>query len=128
MQMTMGVLADAANVTADGRMNILGIFGEIRSAAFTAVHPSAVLIVQLRAKQWEVGQNARVVIRLMDLDKPLLEISGEFVIPGNRESDATINQLFGLKMLQLPAPGEYAFHVEVNGVEVGTVPFTAIVV
>ena len=32
MDVPLAVLADAANVAADGRLNILGIFGEIRSS------------------------------------------------------------------------------------------------
>lgn len=127
MDVPLAVLADAANVAVDGRLNILGIFSEIRSSQFPAIHPAAVLVFQLRAHRSEQGGQARVTVRLMDLDKELAEIEGEFVIPvGNEPGDVVMNQIFTLQMLTLPGAGDYAFHILVNGDEKRVVPFRAI--
>lgn len=127
MDVPLAVLADAANAAADGRLNILGIFGEIRSSQFPAIHPAAVLVFQLRAHRSEQGGQARVTVRLMDMDSVLAEIEGEFVIPvGNEPGDVIMNQIFALQMLSLPRAGDYAFHILVNGDEKNVVPFHAI--
>ena len=127
MDVPLAVLADAANAAADGRLNILGIFGEIRSSQFPAIHPAAVLVFRLRARRSEQGGQARVTVRLMDMDSVLAEIEGEFVIPtGNEPGDVIMNQIFTLQMLTLPRAGDYAFHILVNGDEKNVVPFRAI--
>lgn len=127
MDVPLAVLADAANAAADGRLNILGIFGEIRSSQFPAIHPAAVLVFQLRARRSEQGNHARVIVRMMDLDSVLAEIEGEFVIPSGKEpGDVIMNQIFSLQMLTLPRAGDYAFHILVNGDEKNVVPFRAI--
>ena len=127
MDVPLAVLAEAANVSRENTLNILGIFGVIRASAFPARHPAAVLVIQLRARPSERGQPVRVTIRMMDEDKVLAEIEGEFVIPSPEGSDdIRINQLFHLRMLVLPKAGEYAFHILVNGDEKATVPFRAL--
>jgi hypothetical protein len=127
MDVPLAVLADAANAAADGRLNILGIFSEIRSSQFPAIHPAAVLVFQLRAHRSEQGGRARVTVRLMDLDSVLAEIEGEFVIPvGDEPGDVIMNQIFALQMLALPNAGDYAFHILVNNDEKNVVRFRAI--
>lgn len=127
MDVPLAVLADAANISQEGNLNILGIFNEIRAASFPAVHPGAVLVVQLRAKRSEQGENVRVVIRLMDEDRVLADVTGQFPVPEpGGKGDIKINQLFRLQGLPLERAGEYAFHILVNGDEKAVVPFSAI--
>src|SRR2546425_1009880 len=68
MEIPIAVLADSANVSQEGTLNILGIFSAIRSRTFPAHHPHCVLVLQLQARRSEQGQHERIVVRLMDLD------------------------------------------------------------
>ncbi|MDP9271652.1 MAG: hypothetical protein M3P14_11900, partial [Chloroflexota bacterium] len=68
MEIPIAILADAANVSQEGTLNILGVFSVIRAGRFPAWHPRCVLVIQLRARRSEQGQHERIVVRLMDLD------------------------------------------------------------
>ncbi len=106
MDVPLAVLADAANTAADGRLNILGIFDEIRSSQFPAIHPAAVLVFRLRARRSEQGGQARVTVRLMDMDSVLAEIEGEFVIPtGKRKAHEVPAPALSRSMDDDPAVG-----------------------
>ena len=63
----------------------------------------------------------------MDEDHVLAEIQGEFVVPepGSGGQMLGLNQLFRIAPLALPKPGNYAFHVLVNGEEKAVVHFRA---
>lgn len=129
MDVPLAVLADSANVSNEGNLNILGIFDSIYSASYPALHPAATLVVQLRPRRSEAGQQARVVIRLMDEDSVIAEIQGEFVVPEPVQGGRMVglNQIFRIAPLVLPKAGDYAFHVLVNSEEKAVVQFYAVI-
>ena len=51
MDVTLALLADAANVSQDGKLNILGIFNGLGAAAFPATHPSMHLVLRFEASR-----------------------------------------------------------------------------
>lgn len=128
MQVTLAALAEAANTTEDGSLNILGIFNEVRAASFPAHHPSCVLVITLRVRPSETGRPITLTLKLMDDDRVLTEVEGEITVPEQADlrRDVTVNQLFKLQMLPLERAGSYAFHVLLNGDEKATVPFQAV--
>lgn len=127
MEVTVAVLADAANVSQEGNLNILGIFSHIAAANFPAQHASATLVLQIRASRAEQGQHLHMTIRLMDEDEVLTEVEGELVVPtAAGPGDPILNSLLALRMLPLPKAGAYAFHILVNGTERATVPFRVV--
>ncbi len=126
MDVTLAVLADSANTTADGRLNIMGIFDHLQAATFPVSHPIAWLVLRLEAPRSEEGDLKRIQIWMMDEDRVLYELAGELVIPPPRAPGAVVmNQLLQLRGLPLPRPGEYAFHILVNGEEKRVVPLRA---
>lgn len=129
MDVPLAVLADSANVSNDGNLNILGIFDSIFAASYPALHPAATLVVQLRPRRSEAGEKAQVLIRLMDEDNVLAEIRGEFVVPQPTASGQMLglNQIFRIAPLELRKSGEYAFHILVNSEEKAVVRFHAVV-
>ena len=66
MQVKLAVLADYANVTAEGKLNILGIFDRINLVQVPAVHPQMHLVLRLEARAAERDRVHRVEIRLHD--------------------------------------------------------------
>ena len=129
VDVTLAVLADSVIQSADGKLSVIGIFTEIQAAAFPAVHPQCALVVTLRASPAEQGEHKRLTIRLMDEDSVLVEMEGEFDLPRPYpvpSHPAFVNQMFMIQALLLPKPGDYAFHVLVNGQEKSVVPFSAV--
>jgi hypothetical protein len=130
MQIKLAVLADYANVTAEGKLNILGIFDRINVSQVPAVHPQMHLILRLEAHPAERDRQHKVEIRLHDPDgQTVFEVKGDIVPSGPPGQTIATNQILTLNNLQLEKPGGYMFIVFVNndlktevplGVEVST--------
>jgi hypothetical protein len=135
MQIKLALLADYANVTAEGKLNILGIFDRITVQELPAVHPQMHLILRLEAHQAERHRSHTIEIRLHDPDgDTVFEVKGDMVPHGSPGVTSATNQILTLNNLQLSKVGGYNFVVFVNndlkaeiplGVEQGAPPGAA---
>lgn len=115
MQVKLALLADYANVTAEGKLNILGIFDRIRVQQLPVVHPQMHLILRLEAHPAERDRSHPVEIRLHDPDgETVLDVRGEVVPHGDVGHTIATNQILTLNNLQLGKSGGYTFIVLVN--------------
>ncbi len=55
MRVALGVLADYANVSADGKLNIMGVFQIVNVIQFPHVHAQMDLVLTLEADPSEAG-------------------------------------------------------------------------
>ena len=67
MNVNLAVLCDAANVSREGKLNILGEFDSIHVATFPLVYPTMVLVVRLEAHPTEAGEHS-LKLHLVDED------------------------------------------------------------
>ena len=115
----LAVLCDAANVSREGKLNILGEFDSIHASSFPLTYPTMVLVVRLEAHPTEEGDHA-LKLQLIDADggdvvPPLV---GEFTtgrppFPGVPVRTAPIIlQMHGVRFEQ---PGHYSFELLVDG-------------
>ena len=108
--------ADYANVTRDGKLNIMGIFSEINAPNFPARHPSMHLVIKIGAELGEFNQTRMLVVNLQDADgNETMNLSGPIAIPqieGGRIPE--INAILELKDIVFPKPGPYRFIVLVD--------------
>jgi hypothetical protein len=116
MQVKLALLADYANITAEGKLNILGIFDRISVPGLPAAHPQMHLILRLDAHAAEKGRTHSLEIRLHDPDgQTLIEFTGEVVPQGGAPGEAvSTNQIITINNLGLPIGGEYMFVVFVD--------------
>ena len=129
MEVTLALLCDAANTTADGKLNILGTFDRITAGEFPAVHPAMSLVLRLTASPAEVGATRELAIRVLSADGETLgEIRGQVEIgaPPGPGADVQLQWIFSLPNVRFPTPGPYAFHVLVGGDEKARVPLELI--
>ena len=125
MQVKLAVLADYANVTGDGKLNILGIFDRMNVATLPAVHPQMNLVLRLEAHPAEHDRPHPVEIRLNDPDgQTVFEVRGEIVPHGDPGQTIATNQILTLNNLQLNRTGDYTFIVLVNNDLKAEVPLT----
>ncbi|CAN5719442.1 hypothetical protein BH23GEM8_BH23GEM8_12040 [soil metagenome] len=116
VKIPMALLADEANVSQEGKLNVLGVFDRIASNAFPTVHPKMVFVFRVQAEYGDEGRQFAVRVRLMDEDgAALFEASGDIVAPPVAPGEfVTANQLFTLVGTQFPRPGSYKFIVHVD--------------
>jgi hypothetical protein len=123
MQVTLALLADYANVTAEGKLNILGIFDRITVQELPAVHTQMHLVLRLEAAAADQNRSHNVEIRLQDPEgRSVLDVRGDLVphsVPGR--TSAT-NQILTFNNVQLNRAGSHAFVVRVDGAIRAEVP------
>lgn len=120
MEVTLAVLADCANITREGKLNIMGVFGEINPPILPFNMSTVYMVIVFVANPSEVGSDKKLQIRLMDSDgKPILETEGRMEIPSPSRSGKpiSIQSIVGFNDISFEKSGEYQFLILVNGEE-----------
>src|SRR5215203_1324734 len=110
----LAVAADYANVSSDGKLNIMGIFQELRPTALPTQVPQMYLVISWDAGPAEFGSHKKVGITYMgpdpeqkvSLDTPI--VVPEAARPGER---AVFHQILDIKGLPVLGPGPHAIYV-----------------
>ena len=121
------MLADAANISREGKLNILGAFDRIYGSKFPLHWPRMVLVTRFEASAAEFGSEKSLEIITMDADgKKLGKASGKMKIgEGRTGRQIKINHVLPMGMT-FPAPGEYSIEILVNGESKATVPLEVV--
>ena len=116
MDATLAVCCDAANVSREGKLNLLGIFNSIHAAEFPCTHPHLALVLRVEARLGEEGVYP-LEIQLVDEDgQQLFDISGQLSLQGAEPGrPMTAQTIMDINNLQLPRPGTFAFEVFLDG-------------
>lgn len=124
MDMTWGVVADAANKAAGDKLNVLGIFHFIGASAFPVTHPHLALALEFRAAPYEKGKSFTIDIVLRDPDgRQVMAIQGHLEIARDAPALSPIIPLdLNINNLTFPKAGNYRFEISVNGARKGEVP------
>lgn len=107
------MLADYANVTAEGKLNILGVFDMIFADRLPAVHPQTQLILRLEANPAEAGARKKLELKLMTADgHTRFAIGAELGFEGRDVSKPVgemmkTDQIIGLQNVRFEFPGDY---------------------
>jgi hypothetical protein len=126
MHVNLAVLCDAANVSREGKLNILGEFDSIHASSFPLTYPTMVLVVRMEAHPTEVGDH-RLKLQLLNADGrdvvPPLE--GEFTTGQGPflgvpvRTAPIILQMHGVRFEE---PGYYSFELLVDGHHLRSLP------
>jgi hypothetical protein len=111
MKLLLFLAADCANITREGKLNVMGVFNDIFSQNFPARHSSMHLVAKLGAELGEYGQTRDFKVDLLDEDgRPIFDLSGQFQIPvGERGRKPEVNLILELKDIVFPKAGTYEF-------------------
>ena len=124
MEISLAVLADAANVSQEGKLNIFGIFNRIWTINFPAQHPQLQLVLGFEASISEADREKKIEIELRDADgRKIRGITGTFKVPkGAPGYPILANHILSLSGVTFPKEGDYAFHILLNGEDKKHVP------
>jgi len=125
MNIPMAFLADEANISQEGKLNVMGIFDRIVAEDLPVSHPRMVFAFRVTAEFADGGRGFPVVVRLLDdLDTVMFEAAGEInppIVPPGEFS--TANQVFTLVGMQFARAGVYRFEVTIGELEPHVTPF-----
>jgi hypothetical protein len=127
MDIAFALLADAANVSREGKLNILGAFDRLHGAKFPLTWPRMVLVTRFVASAAEYGQEKALEIITMDADgKRLGGANGKMKVPqGQSGRQLKINHVLPMAVT-FPSPGQYSIEILVNGEPKATVPLEVV--
>lgn len=113
MEVTFGALADAANISAERKLNILGIFDTIWVSGFPVQHPVLVYAFRLLAEHADQGRTHTISVSLVDPDAKTLwaadaQVTVGEVVAGRFQH---LDQVIQLTAVHFAKPGRYAFNV-----------------
>ena len=122
MQVAFALFADAANLSQEGKLNVLGVFDALQVASFPAVHPRACLVVHLKGTSADVGGHTLTLRWLNPEGTELWGSRGELHV-GAPPPAATEMDLPVIATIDLPldGPGAYGLAVAVDDREVAMV-------
>ena len=120
MEVKTAVLADAANVSTDGKLNITGIFDRINAKEFPASWPSMSFVVRIQGHWSETGEHEMKVVVADQDGRKIAEMGAEFTIPKQQDKDSDGmpwkgQLIFPVMGARFPEPGIYSFDILIDG-------------
>lgn len=127
MEVSFALLADAGNISREGKLNILGAFDRIHGTKFPLTWPRMVLVTRFVASPVEYGQEKTLEIVTLDADgKKLGAAKGKMRVPtGQAGRQLKINHVLPMAVT-FPSTGQYSIEILVNGEPKATVPLEVV--
>lgn len=123
MEVTLAVLADYANVSREGKLNILGVFGEVNPPVLPWRLPQMYLVISMKFQPAETMAEVPLKVVLWEADgDERLSLEQNIPVPTQR-GERTVNQIVGLAGLRFDKAGNYTFRILVSGEERRVLPF-----
>ena len=125
MEVTLAVLADYANVSREGKLNVMGLFTHINARALPYVHPQMLLVWEGEAGPAEWGTRKDVEVKLLDeAGNQILSIRGNLEVPGGEPGrPARLNSVMAFHNVKFEAEGDYVFAILIGGETKKKIPF-----
>jgi hypothetical protein len=118
MDITLAVIADYANVTRDGKLNVMGVFNSLKVKSVPHIQPQIHLVWQGEAGPAEWGMQKDVEVKLLDENaRQVLSIQGKLMIPAKGEAGrlSSINSIMAFNNVKFEVAGDYAFAILIGG-------------
>lgn len=123
MQLAFALFADSANVSVEGKLNILGVFDALQVASVPTVHPRATVVMRLKGGLDEAGMHRVSLAWISPEGTELWNSSGDLEIgpppPGAVEMDFPLILTFDLP---IPVAGTHRLIISIDDELQGEVP------
>lgn len=117
MDITFAVVADYANVSREGKLNVMGIFDRVFARQLPARFPPMQLVVRLEADYAELDTEHAIRVQLADPDgEAVFDIDGSFTPRGGQPGQKTsVNHVLQLGNVPLQEVGTHRVLVWIDG-------------
>lgn len=123
MQVSFALFADAANLSQEGKLNILGVFDALQVGSLPTIHPRAHLVVHLKGTALDTGSHSVTLRWLSPSGRELWQSTGELNVgtppAGVLEMDLPLIAQIDLPMDQA---GAYVMAISVDDQTTTEVP------
>ena len=117
IKIPFAVIADSANVSREGKLNILGIFQNIGANTVPATHPQISLILTFQGERGDANSEHPIKIQMVSADGEVMmniEASLRFNMPPSGEHSVLAHQIFQFANITFPRFGTYDLNIFVN--------------
>ena len=109
MNLRYAIAADFANVTQDGKLNVLGVMDRIYAPQYPAMHRVLFFVMALESDHDDEEQTRTLDIQLIDPDAQIVSrITGQFQFGAGKQ---IVNQIHVFQEVLFQQPGAYQFNV-----------------
>lgn len=121
MEWVAAMFADAANTSAEGKLNMLGIFTELLTQS-APCQMTAAFVVMMRADPFDQGRLHEVTVDVVDADGNSIHKMPAMTVNVPEQSgviSGPTQLILNLQGFPFPNFGDYRFEVTVNGHHMG---------
>jgi hypothetical protein len=123
MHIHFALFADAANVSQEGKLNILGIFDALHMGQLPGVHPRATFVMRIKAVPEDEGGHELTLAWRNPEGETLWESRGELNVGAAPEgADGIDMPLLAVLDLPIDRAGVFSMVVSVDGNEASATP------
>ncbi|MDQ2889365.1 MAG: hypothetical protein M3R65_02275 [Gemmatimonadota bacterium] len=116
VHISFAVFADAANLSQEGKLNVLGIFDALHVGGFPAMHPRAHFVVRVKATAHDSGSHRLTLHWVNPRDTELWNSSGELGVEAGPTAALEMDlPIIAVVDLPLDTGGQYTMRVELDG-------------
>ncbi|MDQ6829932.1 MAG: hypothetical protein M3081_13820 [Gemmatimonadota bacterium] len=123
MQVSFALFADAANLSQEGKLNILGVFDALQVSALPAVHARAYMVVRLKGSHADIGTHTMGLRWLSPNGQELWSSVGELNVgaPPSGVGEMDLPLIAAID-LPLDVVGGYSMEIGLNNVTHAKIP------
>ena len=116
MHISFAVFADGANLSQEGKLNVLGVFDALAVSGFPSVHPRTHFVVRLKGSVEDTGAHTLSFAWVNPNGEVLWSSDGELnVAPGPNPAFEMDLPIIAVIDLPLNVPGLYTMQVSLDG-------------
>ncbi|MDO8501275.1 MAG: hypothetical protein Q7S20_05495 [Gemmatimonadaceae bacterium] len=116
MHISFAVFADGANLSQEGKLNVLGVFDALAVAGFPSLHPRTHFVVRLKGGAEDTGAHRLTFNWVNPSGEVLWSSDGELnVAPGPNPAFEMDLPIIAVIDLPLNMPGLYTMQVSLDG-------------
>lgn len=116
MHISFAVFADAANLSQEGKLNVMGIFDALQVASFPSIHPRTHFILRLKGTAADAGKHLMTFRWVNPHGSELWNSSGELHLEAPTDSAVEMDlPVIAVVDLPLDSAGRYSMHVDLSG-------------
>lgn len=120
MHLSFALFADAANLSQEGKLNILGVFDAVHVGQFPTLHPRATFVVRLKGSPSDVGSHDMTLQWINPRGAVLWNSSAELAIQNAPTLSGEMDMPVIVQIdLPLDIVGDYSMVVDLDGVRHG---------